>query len=1046
MIRLLWSSLRFYRRTHLGVLLGAALAAAVLTGSLLVGDSVDGTLRRYALQRLGGIHYAMDVPHRYFSDSLSDSVSGDAAALLKMSGMGLSDAGQVNRVTVLGCTPDFWTFCGLQLDLAAGEAALGRQLADKLKVKEGDEVSLRIAKPGLLPLDAPLSAQDAERSIRGRFRVARILGDDELGRFGLSVSQTAPLNAFVNLQWLQERTERQGWVNLLVTGDTDPAAAVEEAWRPQDFGLHFKQHGPLIQLESNQVYLEPEAVRAALSLPGAVGTLTYLVNELSVGDRSTPYSFVLAEDRAALADDEIIINRWLAEELDAQPGDSVEMRYFELLPSGEFAERMRTFTVIEIIEMDELAQERELAPPFPGLTDVDRCADWDVGMPMNEEALEDEGNEAYWEAYRQTPKAIVSLKAGQAMWSNRFGSLTSVRWQDDGSIESAFKAAYQPEAAGFRFLPVREQALASVEHAMDFGGLFLGMSFFLILSALLLTGLIFVFGMQQRAEEMGILLAAGWRKWQVRRLQAFEGGIIALAGALLGSWAGIGYTKLLIFGLAHGWGGAVANTTIHYYAKPGTVWTGAAIGFVAALVAMVAASRRLAGRPLRELLMADFVDEFNPSVVKIKDRKPIAVWSLSAGLLLLAAGIALYAMIAEVKSVVMPFFTAGALLLTAGILISAGSLRRMGRENGDWSLPGLAFRNAGRRKGRSLTVIGLMASGCFLVFAVSSMQEDVTAHAEQSWSGTGGFQWFGQSTLGIKDKLDGINLRVRDGDDASCLNLSRARLPRLLGVNPGAISAQKAFLDGEDIWDQLNLTLPDGMVPGLVGDSDTAMWGLEVSTGIEQGDVLEYVDDYGKAFRVKLVGALPMRLSVFQGSILIAEQEFTERYPSESGYRMFLLNEWPASGQYDRLGLDVIPSVERLLEFYAVESTYLKMFLVLGTLGLAVGSLGMGIVVLRNVQDRRAELALLQAVGYRPRTIRRLLFIEHGRLLLSGLGWGMLSALIAMIPALFITRTHVSLSGLAALLLLVVACAGGCMVLAVGTALRGTPLRGLRNE
>ena len=69
-----------------------------------------------------------------------------------------------------------------------------------------------------------------------------------------------------------------------------------------------------------------------------------------------------------------------------------------------------------------------------------------------------------------------------------------------------------------------------------------------------------------------------------------------------------------------------------------------------------------------------------------------------------------------------------------------------------------------------------------------------------------------------------------------------------------------------------------------------------------------------------------MRLSVFQGSLLIAEADFVEHFPSEEGWRMFLLDERVESRRYERAGLDVVPAVERLLEFYAVEATYLAMF------------------------------------------------------------------------------------------------------------------------
>ena len=59
-------SLRFYWRTHVSIVLGAAVAAMVLTGALLVGDSMRYSLRRIADQRLGRIESAMMVRGRTF--------------------------------------------------------------------------------------------------------------------------------------------------------------------------------------------------------------------------------------------------------------------------------------------------------------------------------------------------------------------------------------------------------------------------------------------------------------------------------------------------------------------------------------------------------------------------------------------------------------------------------------------------------------------------------------------------------------------------------------------------------------------------------------------------------------------------------------------------------------------------------------------------------------------------------------------------------------------------------------------------------------------
>jgi putative ABC transport system permease protein len=195
-----------------------------------------------------------------------------------------------------------------------------------------------------------------------------------------------------------------------------------------------------------------------------------------------------------------------------------------------------------------------------------------------------------------------------------------------------------------------------------------------------------------------------------------------------------------------------------------------------------------------------------------------------------------------------------------------------------------------------------------------------------------------------------------------------------------------------------------------------------------------------------------MRLSVFQGTILIAENQFVEKFPAEEGYRMFLMSSEfgvQSSGftrKYERAGLDVIPAVDRLLEFYAVESTYLAMFMVLGALGLAVGSMGMGVVVLRNVQDRRAEMALLRATGYRTAVLWKLLAMEHGLLLAAGLVIGMVASALAMVPALLISTSQVSFGSLLGLLAVVAGCGIICMAIAIHISLRGNALDALRNE
>ena len=66
-------------------------------------------------------------------------------------------------------------------------------------------------------------------------------------------------------------------------------------------------------------------------------------------------------------------------------------------------------------------------------------------------------------------------------------------------------------------------------------------------------------------------------------------------------------------------------------------------------------------------------------------------------------------------------------------------------------------------------------------------------------------------------------------------------------------------------------------------------------------------------------------------------------------------------------GFDAASTAERLASYHRVENTYLSTFQMLGGLGMLLGTLGLAAVLLRNVFERRRELALLRAVGYGPR-------------------------------------------------------------------------------
>ncbi|MDD4870259.1 MAG: ABC transporter permease [Kiritimatiellae bacterium] len=1112
-LRLSIRSALFYWRTHLSVLAGIILAGAVLVGAMLVGDSVRYSLMKSALLRLGNVHYALNTQGRFFRQDLAERLEKEAKTLvapaLLLRGIAIRQENtdeksrQVNNIQVIGVDRRFWGLSGNSVvTFAEDEIAVNAKLAAELCLKTGDEISIRIGKPSLLSRDAPLSSRKGDDTVRGTFSIAKIVSDGELGRFSLTANQIVPCNVFVNLSWLQKNVFLEDKVDLLLAAGKEDLTVeklngvIKKVWRIEDIGLilrDFEGRG-LFQLESERIFMDPAITRAALNIEKPVGTLTYLVNSISKedrdGSRRTPYSFITAlapsADRALgpvppdMTDDEIILNRWLADCLSARTGETIAVSYYELTPSNKFIEKSRSFKVRHILEMSDIADEKDLGPKFPGLTDADRCTEWDIGMPLEKDKVEDKANEAYWKAYRATPKAFVTLKAGQEMWSNRFGNLTSVRFPvarcGKELIVETLRQRINPAETGLSFAPVREAALKAAGEAMDFGQLFLGMSFFLIVAGLMLTGLLFAFGIQQRSEEMGILLAVGYRPGHVRHLLMQESCLLAVVGSIAGAFLGTLYTRALIWGLGNYWQGAVANSAIQYHAEPVTVIKGAVMSFLCAMFSLVIAVRKQSVRPARELLTVDFSQSYEPAGSVPGKGRLLGMLSLAG--VAIALGIIGYSAMTGMHNAVETFFMAGTLFLIAFLGLSREVLVRLDQMCRGLSVTVLGLRNAGRRRGRSLTVTGLLACGCFLVFAVSSMQEDIGADAVKRSSGTGGFALFGESSFPIQMDLNSVegrkkvklereqdlknveivSLKVRDGDDASCLNLNRAQSPRLIGVDPQEFVKRKAFMapdNREQNWKLLAEQLPDGVVPGLAGDSNTAMWGLKKKVGREKGDTLTYRDERGELFKVKLVGSLPMRLSVFQGSILIPAGSFTAKYPSENGYRMFLFDvPWGTernvmellAGKLGKFGVNISTTVERLKEFYSVESTYMAMFLVLGGLGLLLGSAGMGIVVLRNILERRNELALFKAVGYSDANVRRVVLTEHWLILAMGLMTGVVSSLAAMWPSFHAPGVRLPymtmalfISGIAVFQLL-------WIISSVRIAMRQSMISALRNE
>lgn len=1163
--RLIVESLRYYSRIHLAVALGVAAATAVLTGALLVGDSVRGSLRHLVLDRLGRIDELVVGDHFFRGELAGEIASTDAfkqhysAAVptvlfpsITIESTNREHPRRAANVLAVGADEAFWKLgdaAALPQKLPQGdEIVLNAPLAEALEVKFGDEVLLRLPEATQVPADSPLGRKDNRVETAAGLKVVAIIPAESLGRFALRPSQSVPRNAYLSTEKLQAVLDQQGKVNAVLLAGNDPASppsanetdALAATINPgiADFGLRVERVTLKFPADSGEPVYDyfhimtdrmifspaaKTAIAEALAGIESQPVLTYLANTIAVGESKdgVPYSTVTAIDSLPttgpaldeqgnvieLGENDIALNQWTADELGAKVGDTIRLDFFApetthgqavetsarftlkaivplTEPASGFRKRGRTQRPAEYDKRPTTANDWNLTPVVAGITDQASIDDWDPPFPFDQKRVRPE-DDTYWENHRTTPKAFISYRAGEKIWGSRFGDATSFRIPvtpalTQEQLEARLLASLHEHQADLGFAPLRVKALGLGASAgtTPFDVLFLFLSFFIIAAALMLVSVLFKLGIDQRLREIGTLQALGWKARQTGRVLLAEGIVVATLGSALGIVIGVGYAWLMITGLRTWWVGAITTPFLSLYITPKSLAIGLVSGIVVSSLTIAWSLRQLRGVSARALLAGQ------SSESRVGKRPSVLGLILALVLLVAAIGLAAYATQLGGEAQAGAFVGGGAALLAALLLLIRRALRGSSRrELGHLSLTRLAIGAAQRNPGRSTLTIGLMAAACFLIVAMSSFRLDPTR------SGSGGFDLvattsepifadlnspqgreslFGERAAALKDATI-LGLRYRAGDDASCNNLYQATQPRIIGVTPAlvahydkpddpaltpfAFAASAAATDEEkhNPWQLLNGEAARGGPIPVVLDKNTAMYSLHLYGGIGETFAVEYED--GTKLTLKVVGLLSN--SILQGGLLIGERDFERCFPDVSGYRYFLVSA-PASelaavqttlsdGLSDQ-GFDPQSTTSLLEELLRVQNTYLSTFQSLGALGLLLGTFGLATVQLRSVLERRAELALLRAEGFRKSRIARLVMTECALLLGGGLATGIVAALMAVLPHMIWGGAAIRLDDLGAMLGVVLIVGLLTSRIAVQATLRANIIAALRGE
>ena len=1034
MIRLVLAGLRWNWRGYWPVVLGTALGTAVLVGSLGVGDALRAALEVQTEQRLGPAGQSsgptgVDVvvrSHRPVSDELAgalgEAIGGLAHPILNTAGS-IVAARPVARVDLWGVDPPLWSASGRSPPTPRpGEVILNRVLADDAGVGVGDQVTLRFGRLTGLPADSSFTRREGA-TIAVRATIVDVLDDVWPSGLSLRSDPRPPRNAFVDRTWLAATAEMPRAANLVFVADVTEAQvadALDQVFRVEWTGVTARIDGfGDVAVESNRMLMESALVKALVDI-GATQVAGWFAYAIETGTRSSPFAVVagvdpsqataLARALPPLANDEVAIHRWLADDLGVEVGDSVSVRVPVPSRARRVEERAQSFTVAAFLPEDGPTADSTLMPDIEGIADEATCGDWDPGFPLDLSVVREQ-DEAWWASHGGAPKLIMSHESALLLFDSPFGAVSSARIEGTPeAVLDRLSAALSAEAMGVVVDPVRARMAKASEPANDFGMLFLGFDVVLMASALLLTVMLLGVRWQLRASELGTLRAVGFSRARVAVVVIGEGLVASAVGVVVGVVAAPVMTSMALSGLNSLWSTAVGGVNLSLQVEPSTQLTGAAASLSVAMLTLLIVAWRITGAVPRDLLLGATV-ESTASGARARLGAAVAVGAM-------AAWGASTVDTARDPMAVAAFFGVGFGFLVAGNLAVVSWLRAGGasdRVRGIWRL---GVRAAARQRNRALSVVVLLSLGTYLVVGVAASEPHPPQDPAFRGAGTGGFALIGTTTvpvsvdLSTSQGLAGMGLQgtvepgavvpllVLDGDDASCLNLGSAQSPRLLGVNPDDLHERGAFTFlTEADWLDLSDATP-GVIPAI-GDEGTVRWALHLKVG----DELEYIDEAGDPLRIRIVGMVAS--SVLQGSLLVRDHAIREHFPSIAGHRMFLVDAPPeqAANVRNRLlfsleneGSEWVFTSDRLSQLFDVERTYMAVFGVLGGLGLLLGGLGGGIVVVRNVTDRRRELALLQALGWSRARLVLWLTLEHAVLLAAGLVVGGFAAVIAALP------------------------------------------------
>ena len=760
--RLIKKNIFLYKPFYRLIAVAVVVAVAVIVGSLVVGDSVRGTLLQRVDERLGNTETIVFSRQSFMHESIIDSLrrsreGGNPIAMRTAESSEIpAFAGMTTRgillmngfVSVSGRLIPVMVWGVDDLNIEKGQAKINRALHNEINAPL-QHVVLRLPAAGIVPSGSMFVTDVYTTSLR--LELGDIVSIEQGGNISLQNEQIVPFNIFVNRAELAETMEVCGRINVILSDRIISREEFSQAWNYEISGLrvsprHSRESGnpqlvrglrdkpAMTTITSDRIFIQNQVVETLIKGDSFANRFfAYLANSIRKNEVSIPYSFITAidlYDRISLSPnnflipDEIILSDYAARRLSARVGDTISVSYF-------VSRRFRTLSVDSvflrvsmILPISQFAADSALRADFPGLSNVERCADWNSDLPINMSLITDE-REEFWRRFANTPKAIVPYATLAPRWENAFGSATALQISDTSNLQNLTFEMFD-----INLIYPRETAITAAKSGVDFSSLFLALGFFIIISAMMLMIVPLSEMLFRRRKELGLLKAIGFSNKRILRLLWREINPVVWISAIGGVIAGLLYTSLVLFLLGNVWQGATHTDGFRMFPDFMTVLIGLIIGVILSLFLVYFVIRngtRYGVRGTRSI------------------KKP-AINHLSLTINRLIKSSILY----KKNQALLSFVT-----LACGVLIvfSVG-LNRQG------------FADSSQIR---------TATGGFALWAETSVPIFHNIQTED-----------GRSRLGLMNLSDNahvLQLLKYSADDASCLNLNRVSTPNVLGID-----------------------------------------------------------------------------------------------------------------------------------------------------------------------------------------------------------------------------------------------------------------------